>query len=82
MKHFHPPKALLELDQVIKYDSECVPILSTAERTLIKYKRAKLMAGLDVELTTQLMDKIAATLEQIHKKNWHPENPILYKKHD
>ncbi|PDS22387.1 hypothetical protein [Flavobacterium branchiophilum] len=82
MKHYQPTKALLDLDKVIKYDSEYLPTFSPGERTLIKYKRAKLMAGLEVELSSQLLYKIQATLEQIQKKNWQPENPILYKKYD
>jgi hypothetical protein len=78
MKQYHPPQELLDLDLVLKYDTEKNPILSQTERSKINWQRAKIMRNEATALPPALQEKIDFTLARIKKENWKPDSPVVY----
>jgi hypothetical protein len=78
MKIYTPPQELINLDLVLKYDTEHTPILSQVERSQINWKRAKLMRNEPLALHPALQQKIDFNINQIEKENWKPESPVVY----
>ncbi|MCV9934518.1 hypothetical protein OIU80_19735 [Flavobacterium sp. LS1R47] len=69
------PKRLEELELVLKYDTECTPILKVHERFAINQERAKLFANDFSYSQSEIVEtKIKMALSEIRKNDWHPLN--------
>jgi hypothetical protein len=69
------PKRLEELGLVLKYDTECTPILKVHERFAINQERAKLFANDDTYTQSEIVEsKIEMALTEIRRNDWHPLN--------
>ena len=83
MKHYRPPKRLIDLFTVLKYDSECQddgkpPRLSPSQRFCINQERCQIMKGNnDYQQDETLETLINDLLTEINAKNWEPRVPIL-----
>lgn len=75
MKEPKIPKRLEELGLVLKYDTECIPILKVHERFAINQERAKIFANdFTYKQSEVVEDKIKMALTEIRKNDWHPLN--------
>ncbi len=78
MRPYYPPQELIDLDLVLKYDTEQSPILLQTERSQINWKRAKIMRNEPMALHPALKQKIDFNIDKIKKENWKPESPVVY----
>lgn len=79
MKIFSPPKRLVELDFVLRYDSEERRMLKIHERFAINQERAKILGGNESYRQSEMLEeKITKILADIEYTGWEPYNPIEY----